>query len=441
MFGGTLWTIFFFIVALSVIIAIHEYGHYIVGKKSGIFPEVFSLGFGPVLWSRVDGDGTKWQIAAIPFGGYVKFRGDANASGGVDGDVMDDLDDDARRQTMHGAPLWARTATVAAGPLFNFALSIILFAGVFLYRGEASDPLVVSQLKPVPFTQELQEGDQILAIAGKDMPSAEDAVAYRQFMDNLPLEPVLDYTVLRDGREITVQGPYFQAPIAGSVMPRSAAMDAGLQEGDVVTKLNGQDVFAFTQLPEIIEASEGAPVQLEVWRNGATLDLELQARRVDEPLPEGGFRTVYRIGVASGLLFEPATEIPSVFEAVWGGVEQVGWVISSSVSSLYHMATGQISTCNLSGPVGIAQVSGDMASQGALRFIGFIAMMSTAIGMLNLFPIPALDGGHLVFYGYEALRGRPPSDRALQVLMSVGIVIVLSFMVFGLTNDIVRCRP
>ena len=115
-FGGALWTVIFFVVALSVIIAVHEYGHFIVGKKTGIFPEVFSLGFGPVLWSRVDRDGTVWQLAAIPFGGYVKFRGDANASGGVDEDAIEGLDEAEMRSTMAGAPLWARAATVAAGP-------------------------------------------------------------------------------------------------------------------------------------------------------------------------------------------------------------------------------------------------------------------------------------------------------------------------------------
>ncbi len=441
MFGGTLWTVFFFIIALSVVIAIHEYGHFIVGKKSGIFPEVFSLGFGPVLWSRVDRDGTKWQIAAIPFGGYVKFRGDANASGGVDGEVVEALDDAERRQTMQGAPLWARTATVAAGPIFNFVLSAILFTAIFMYRGVTADPLVISELKPVPFTQELQEGDQILAIEGQDLPSAEDGVAYSAFMADLPLQPVLDYTVLRDGREMVVQGPYFQAPIAGSIQPRSAAMDAGLRAGDVITALNGEPVFAFTQLPEVIEASEGAPADLTVWRDGETLNLTLSPRRVDEPQAEGGFKTVYRIGVGSGLLFVPDTVTPGFFEAVWGSVNQVWRVISSSLSGLYHIVTGQISTCNLSGPVGIAQASGDMASQGILPFIGFIAMISTAIGLLNLFPIPALDGGHLMFYAYEALRGEPPSDGVLNVMMSVGIVIVLGFMAFGLTNDIALCRP
>ncbi|CUH77178.1 regulator of sigma E protease [Tropicibacter naphthalenivorans] len=438
-FGGFLWTVVFFIVALSIIIAIHEYGHYIVGKKSGIFPEVFSLGFGPVIWSRMDGDGTKWQIAAIPFGGYVKFRGDANASGGVDADAMEALDEDEVRHTMHGAPLWARTATVAAGPVFNFILSIAIFTGVIMYQGTTADPLTIANLKPVPGTQELREGDEILAIAGRALPSAEDGALYNEFMANLPQQPVLDYTVKRGGQELTVQGPYFLLPLAGGVAPRSASMDAGLEAGDIITHINGEPVFAFKQLQTAVEGSGGDAVALTIWRDGEVLDKTLTPRVTDEPLADGGFRTVYRIGLASGLLFEPDTVAVGLGDSLSGAVGQVGRIITGSVSGLWHMVTGQISTCNLSGPIGIAETSGDMAKQGTTNFLWFIGVLSTAIGLLNLFPIPALDGGHLMFYAYEAVSGRPPSDRALQVLMSIGITLVLAMMVFGLGNDILFC--
>ena len=147
-FGGLLYTLFAFVVALSVIVAVHEYGHYIVGRWSGIHAEVFSLGFGPVLFSRVDKHGTRWQIAALPFGGYVKFLGDSNAASGRDDAAMKEAAEDpvALRRTMHGAPLWARAATVAAGPVFNFVLSILVFTGIFMIRGVVSDPLTVGEI-------------------------------------------------------------------------------------------------------------------------------------------------------------------------------------------------------------------------------------------------------------------------------------------------------
>ncbi len=151
-FGGLIWTIAAFVLALSVIVAIHEYGHYIVGRWSGIHADVFSIGFGPVLYSRVDKRGTRWQFAALPFGGYVKFAGDANAASGKDEDAMAEIEDDPvkLRATMHGAPLWARAATVAAGPVFNFVLSIFVFAAVVLTDGVSRDPLTVGEMRPLP---------------------------------------------------------------------------------------------------------------------------------------------------------------------------------------------------------------------------------------------------------------------------------------------------
>ncbi|MBY6161627.1 RIP metalloprotease RseP [Mameliella alba] len=435
-FGGALWTVVFFVVALSVIIAVHEYGHYIVGKKTGIFPEVFSLGFGPVIWSRMDRDGTKWQLAAIPFGGYVKFRGDANASGGIDEDAMDGLDDDERRTTMAGAPLWARAATVAAGPVFNFVLSILIFAGVIMFRGEMTEPLTVGELRPLPVEQELRPGDTILAIEGTPLPASDQGSAMQAFFDGLPHQAQLDYTVRRDGSEITVAGPYTYPPIATQIAPRSAAGDAGLKSGDVITAVDGTPIFAFEELKERVEGSEGAALQLTVWRDGEVLDKEMTPRRVDEPQADGGFQTFYRIGIVGGVAFDPATETAGIGSALSGGVAQVGRIIEGSLSGLWHMATGAISTCNLSGPIGIAETSGDMASQGTANFIWFIAVLSTAVGLLNLFPVPVLDGGHLVFYAYEAVSGRPPSDRALKVLMSIGLTVVLSLMVFALSNDL-----
>lgn len=435
-FGGFLWTVIFFIVALSVIIAIHEYGHYIVGKKSGIFPEVFSLGFGPVIWSRMDGDGTKWQIAAIPFGGYVKFRGDANASGGVDADAMQGLSESDARSTMHGAPLWARTATVAAGPLFNFVLSIMIFTGVFLFRGEVTEPLTVGELRTLPVTQELQEGDVLVAIEGQAPPAFDDSVAYDAFMRALPHNPQLEYTVERDGRQIMVTGPYVYPPIATQIAPRSAAGDAGMRPGDVIASVDGDEIWAFEQLKERVEGSEGATLALKVWRDGDIIDVDLTPKRTDEPQAGGGFETFYRIGIVGGVAFEPATQTPGFGSALWGSVVQVWRIMEGSISGLWHMATGAISTCNLSGPIGIAETAGDMASQGTTNFIWLIAVLSTAIGLLNLFPIPVLDGGHLVFYAYEAVSGRPPSDQALKVLMSIGLTLVLGLMVLGLSSDL-----
>jgi len=436
-FGSTFWVVMAFIVALSVIVAIHEYGHYIVGRWTGIGADVFSLGFGPVLWSRYDKRGTKWQIAAFPLGGYVKFKGDANAASGKDDEAMDEMSDAERRQTMHGAPLWARTLTVLAGPVFNFILSILVFGAIFLSRGQIGDTLIVGDLRDLPppaYT--LQEGDEVTAISGQAVPGFDEPEKFEAFTTALPIQKSLSYDVLRHGQAVEATGPYLYPPIVLHLAPQSAAYTAGLEQGDVITAVNGTAIQGFSELKAEIEGGEGATVLLTVWRAGATHEFSLTPRRVDEPQPDGGFKTHWRIGIGGGLAFDPATQSMGAGDALWGGVRQTGTIIRGSISGLYHMITGAISTCNLSGPVGIAQTSGAMASQGAQSFIWFIAVLSAAIGMLNLFPIPMLDGGHLVFYAYEAIAGRPPRDGVVRVLMTIGLVIVLGMMTFGLTNDL-----
>ncbi|MBT0956814.1 RIP metalloprotease RseP [Alphaproteobacteria bacterium KMM 3653] len=439
-FGGIIWTALFFVVALSVIVAVHEYGHYIVGRWCGIHAEVFSLGFGPVVYRRPDKRGTVWQIAALPLGGFVKFLGDADAASGKDGEAMTGLTDAERRRTMHGAPLWARAATVVAGPVFNFALSIVVFAIVLMVNGTAREPVTVDDLIPLPAqAQTLESGDQILAVGGTQTPSYEEFFAA---VEELPVEEAISYTIVRDGTEMQINAPYPFPPLISAVQPGSAAMAADLQVGDVITAIDGAPVSAFKQLQAMVSASDGKVLLLDVWRPGAeagqgeALKFSLAPRSVDLPLPEGGFETRWLIGMTGGLMFTPATESPGVVAAARYGVTQTIFIVKSSISGLYHMITGAISTCNLSGPLGIAETSGAAASQGVMAFVYFIAVLSTAVGMLNLFPIPVLDGGHLVFHAYEAVTGKPPGDKALRILMAIGLAVLLSLMAFALTNDI-----
>lgn len=438
-FGGLIYTIIAFVVALSIIVAVHEYGHYIVGRWSGIKAEVFSLGFGPVLFSRTDRHGTRWQVAALPFGGYVKFWGDANAASGVDSDTMADIyrdNPENLRHTMHGAPLWARAATVAAGPVFNFILSIVVFAAVFMAQGAPRDPLTVGEMRASPNAGfELRAGDEIRSIAGLDAPLFEGG-DWAGFTQALPQQEPVTYGILRDGQTMEVDGPFLFPPHVSGVAPRSAAIDAGLRKGDVITAIDGEPIFAFDQLKDVVESSDGRSLALTIWRDGAEEEVTLTPRRTDEPQADGGFATKWRIGIAGGMAFEPATQATGPVDAIVGGAAQVLSIMQGSLSGLWHMITGAISTCNMSGPIGIAETSGAMASQGAQSFIWFIAVLSTAVGLLNLFPIPALDGGHLVFYAYEAVAGKPPSDSVLRILMSVGIALVLSVMLFALSNDI-----
>lgn len=436
-FGGFALTLVAFVVALSIIVAVHEYGHYIVGRWSGIKAEVFSLGFGPRLFSRVDRHGTRWQVAAIPLGGYVKFLGDANAaSAAADPEAMAHLSTEERRHTMHGAPLWARAATVAAGPAFNFALSILVFAGIFLFSGFATDSPTVGAVKPLPVdTAQIRPGDRILAVNGVPTPDYE---ALGAIVESLASMPEVSYRLDRGGAEIEVTGPPLYPARIDSIAPGSAAMDIGLERGDVVLAADGQAIHSFSDLQAVVKAAEGRAVLMTVWREGLAepFEVALVARVTDLPLPDGGFETRYLIGVGGNFFFEPATRVPGPFEALSAAADQTWVLVKAQISGIWHMITGAISSCNLRGPIGIAETSGAVASQGLSDFIWFIAVLSTAIGLINLFPIPMLDGGHLVFHAWEWATGKPPSDGALRVLMTAGLAIVIGLMTFGLTNDL-----
>ncbi|MCU0901282.1 MAG: RIP metalloprotease RseP [Cypionkella sp.] len=433
-FGSLLWTLVAFVVALSIIVAIHEYGHYIVGRWSGIHAEVFSLGFGPVIYARVDARGTRWQIAALPFGGYVKFLGDANAASGKDGEAISALSPEERRRTMHGAPLWARAATVAAGPAFNFISAILIFTAMVLWSGVATEEAVVGEVPALPFDgPTLQAGDKVLEMAGQPIADLAALVALSRA---LPPSETVPYVVERDGQRVAFDGPFPFPPLAEGVQPQTAAFEAGLQPGDVIVAVDGRPVSAFTEMRDLVGASDGRELRLTVWRAGETFDTMLTPRRMDLPRPEGGFETRWLIGLTGGIGFEPVTRTPGPLEAVGIAAEQSWRIATTSLSGLYHMVTGAISSCNLRGPIGIAESSGAAASMGVESFVWFIAMLSVAVGLMNLFPIPVLDGGHLVFHAYEAVTGKPPSDRALRGMMMVGLALLLSLMVFALTNDL-----
>lgn len=433
-FGNFFLTIAAFIVVLSIIVAVHEYGHYIIGRLSGIHADVFSLGFGPVLAKGTDKHGTVWQVAAIPLGGYVKFAGDASAVSSKDEVGMARMSDAERRRTMHGAPLWARAATVAAGPVFNFIFAFFIFAGLMMYEGLAIDEPVVGEITPLPAQPfELAPGDRILAVEGVETATLADFV---NSAEQMPAQSVLRYTVERDGRVIDVTGPHPQPPLAGSVALKSAARDAQMQTGDVITAINGTEIATFTELREMVAASGGNPLALRVWRDGRELDLTMQPRSTDLPLPGGGFETRYLIGLTSGAVFEYGTRTPGLLEATGIAADQVWRVIRTSLEGLYYMIVGQISTCNLSSPIGIAEASVAKASDGLIEFIWFIAVLSVAIGLLNLFPIPPLDGGHLVFHAYEAVMRRPAPDQAVRVLITIGLALVLTLFLFALFNDL-----
>jgi regulator of sigma E protease len=228
-------------------------------------------------------------------------------------------------------------------------------------------------------------------------------------------------------------------PLVESIQPQSAAMAAGLQPGDVILSLDGVPLVAFSELQAKVGASNGAPLALTIWRAGQYLDITLSGRQVDIPNGQGGFESRVLIGIGGGVFFEPRTYTPGLSEMAEISASRTVGIVTTSLSAIYHIIKGKISACNLQGPIGMAGTAGDTATQGLSEFVNFIAVLSTAIGLLNLFPVPVLDGGHLVFFAYEAIARRKPNEKVMNVMMTTGLVLVLGLMVFAFSADIF-CR-
>lgn len=431
--GGFLSTVVPFVIVLSIVVAIHEYGHYIVGRWCGIHAEVFSLGFGPVVMSRFDKHGTRWQLAAIPLGGYVRFLGDADAASRPDGKVVDKA---LKLKTLNGAKLYKRSLTVVAGPVANFLLSAVIFTGLVYNSGTISNDPVIGKLAALPQSQsQLHDGDRITAINGIKVDSYS-AIVQASF--DLDATSDIIYQIERDGRTIEVLGPFMTPALVGRVMPVSPASKAGLKKGDVLLAVGNVEIRTFGQLVEQIKASSNNSVALKVWRNGREINLAITPEYRDVQISEDAFEKRMMIGVSSAFAFEPLRDDVSLLQAVSQGVKSTYFVIKSSLNGIHLIVTGKVGAENLQGPLGIAQMSSDTASDGLISFIELIAFISTSIGFLNLLPIPVLDGGHLLMYGFEAVFRRPPNLKVVQVAMTMGLALLLSLMVFSTFNDLTR---
>ncbi|MFO1140868.1 MAG: RIP metalloprotease RseP [Amaricoccus sp.] len=434
--GGFVSSVLPFVVVLGIVVFVHEYGHYIVARWCGIRSETFSIGFGPVLWSRRDRRGTLWQVAALPLGGYVKYVGDADGASRTDPAALARMSAEERASSFHGAAVWKRMLAVLAGPFFNFLLTIVVFAGLALWQGVPTDRPTVGKIEPLPnVEQPLHAGDVILAVDDTPVTGFEDVYKAAVAM---PVPGPMRMRIERDGQTLDLTVPYILPPLVQGVEPLSPASAAGLRPGDLILQADGHPLASFEALRQAVLTSGGRSIPLEVWRDGATLTVQITPKERDAEDDSGGFERRVMIGVAGAPLFDPATETPAPWTALVYGVDRVGLVIGQSLHGLASILTGAIGADNLQGPLGIAQISSETAAQGLVSFVALIGIISTAIGLLNLFPIPILDGGHFVAFLIEAVRGRPPSPAVMQVAMSIGLGLILLLMVFATYNDIMR---
>jgi regulator of sigma E protease len=357
-----------YIGVLAVVIFIHEFGHFIVARWCGVKVLTFSMGFGPELWHRFDKHGTRWRLAAVPLGGYVKFYGDENAASAPSREKLHKMSAKERRLSFYGQPVAKRAAIVAAGPIANFILTIAIFAGTFYFVGR---PITIARVDVVN---------------------------------------------------------------AGS-----AAETAGFKPQDLVVAIDGSAVESFSDMQRIVRISPDRELTFRVARGGQEIDIKATPQRREL---KDVFGQVHKIGVIGIGRNDTAGDVRhksyGLGEALVAGVQETWFVVDRTFDYIGGVITGRESADQLSGPIRIAQVSGQAAQLGFEVLLNLTAVLSVSIGLLNLFPIPLLDGGHLLYYAIEALRGRPLSEKAQEFGFRIGIALVLTLMLFATWNDILH---
>jgi regulator of sigma E protease len=368
-FGDTLGYLLPFLFVLTVVVFFHELGHFLVARWYGVGVKVFSIGFGPEIFGFNDRHGTRWRLSWIPLGGYVKFIDDENvASAGHK--PLDQLSREEREKSFQAKPVGQRAAIVAAGPIANFILAIVIFAAIFSLYGE----------------------------------------------------------------RIT-------AAKVDTVNPGSVAEKAGFIPGDVILSIDGQEIRSFGEMQRIVSLSPDRPLHFVVDRGGAKIEITATPERKEITDHFGNTLRIGLLGIQrSASPDEWTLQRHNPVTAFVMGVKETYFVISRSLGYLADVVTGREEADQLGGPIRIAQVSGQVATAGFVALLYLAAIISVSIGLINLFPIPMLDGGHLLFYGVEAIRGQPLSENTQEIGFRIGLALVLMLMIFATWNDLIHLK-
>jgi regulator of sigma E protease len=357
-----------FLFVLTIVVFFHELGHFLVARWVGVKVLTFSLGFGPELFGFNDRHGTRWKVSAIPLGGYVKFFGDDSEASTPSTENLAAMTAEERQGSFHHKKVAPRAAIVAAGPIANFILAIVIFTCLFTFFGKPSTTAQVDKVE------------------------------------------------------------------AGS-----AAAAAGFQIGDVITAIDGTAIGSFSDMQRIVSIHGGDRLTFTVKRGGSTIQLQATPELRDMKDPFGNTHRQGILGITRATTpGEAVTERVDPATALWLGVKETWFVVDRTLAYIGGVFTGREAASQVGGPLGIARISGQVASIGIAALIHLAAVLSISIGLLNLFPVPLLDGGHLMFYAVEAIRGRPLSERAQEMGFRIGLALVLMLMVFATYNDILH---
>lgn len=448
--GGVLWNIGAFIVALGLLVAVHEFGHFWVARRCGVKVERFSIGFGKAIWRRIGKDGTEYVLALIPLGGYVKM---------LDGRV-DELKPGEEAQAFNHKSVWARMAIVAAGPMANFVFALFAFWLMFMIGVPSVKP-VVGEVRPASIVAQagIEPGMEIVGV-GDEATGDWESVTYALIshlgdksvqvrLKALGASYAVDKTLMLDSwafdpdKESPI-GSLGIVPLGGKVLPvvqaivpSSASEKAGLQVGDRIKGVGDQAITEWTEFVERVQQSPEQPLQVTVEREGSDLTLTLtpDVKKVRGqlvgfvglspqlvPLPDE-----YRVLLQYGPL-----------QALWHGVQKTWSLITLTFDMIGKLIGGIVSLDNLSGPISIAKGAGSSADYGLVYFLAFLALISVNLGIINLFPLPVLDGGHLVYFLIEAVTGKPVPEKIQEIGFRIGAAILMLLMGIALFNDFAR---
>ncbi|MGR4989044.1 sigma E protease regulator RseP [Vibrio rotiferianus] len=447
-----LWNLVSFIVALGILVAVHEFGHFWVARRCGVRVEKFSIGFGKSIWSKVGKDGTEYSISMIPLGGYVKM---------VDSRI-DEVPENEKHMAFDQKPLWKRTSIVAAGPIFNFLFAIVAYWLVFLIGVPAVKP-VIGEVTPNSIVAQagIESGMELKSISGIKTPDWEsvnmglishigdDSVTMTLSSSNEVGSEVTRTLDIRDWKfdpetQSTMQSlgfkPYTPEIFTelAQVSEGGAAEKAGLQADDKIIAINGNKISKWEEVVKAIRSNADTPMELTVLRQGEEQSFTLTpASRELANKQVVGFA-----GIAPKVAEWPESyrfELQfGVFESIGKAIDKTGQVIGLTISMLKKLIVGDVGLNNLSGPISIAKGAGATADYGLVYFLGFLALISVNLGIINLVPLPMLDGGHLLFFAIEAVIRRPVPEKVQEMGYKIGGAIIFSLMALALFNDFTR---
>lgn len=450
--SGILWNFVSFIVALGILVAVHEFGHFWVARRCGVKVEKFSIGFGKSIWSKVGKDGTEYSLSVIPLGGYVKM---------LDGRV-DDISEEQQQYAFDKKPLWKRTAIVGAGPAFNFLFAIFAYWLVFLIGVPAVKP-VIGEVAPQSIAAQagIESGMELKSISG--IKTADWESVNIGLISHIGDES-MTVTVASEGnigneQQLTLDLTQWSfdpetesamstlgfkpfspeiSTVLAQVIEDGAAYAAGFEAGDQIVNISGTAINDWPMVVEAIRSNPDQELSVIVDRNGYQTELTLTPK--SRELSDGS--SIGYAGIAPEVAEWPEDyrfELQfGVFEAVGKAIDKTGQIIDLTLTMLKKLIVGDVGLNNLSGPISIAKGAGTTADYGLVYFLGFLALISVNLGIINLVPLPMLDGGHLLFFAIEAITRKPVPEKVQEMGYRVGSAIIFSLMALAIFNDFTR---